>query len=468
MNMLNKNVVINLLLIVFLPSIFITNQPVNADGIAIFSIAKDIIQGYSISTWHIPVPPIFFPDITFFLIFNSIFNDVRLIHILAAIFFYTLFLFSLYLFVKDGDEKNIFFRVNIISILMIVLTTFFLKEKNLLYYLIQPIFIPGQHGSAAILSFIFYYFFYKKNTKEANNRFLIVYPFSLITFFTDIFFVIYLGILLFSSLIIYRSKNFFLDFIFILVIAFLVTYQNILFSDNITSHINTSLSNIFSFNFETKYLLAIFFINLFSTIIFFQANLNQLKVYKVFLLTQIILSILFICSATLNNIYIFRYLVLFFLINIIFIYELQKKYKIFDSLLSKSYLFFLFLIFSFLINFYPNNKNYDYQKELNCIDSYKIKESNLIAEYWSAKIIFEENQRKNNLLQIDSSLNRYYWLINSSWEYIYPQNLFSYLITRNLNSSLIDHKLSQLDFKERMCDGIIIKIKSEELNKLIN
>jgi hypothetical protein len=106
-----------------------------------------------------------------------------------------------------------------------------------------------------------------------------------------------------------------------------------------------------------------------------------------------------------------------------------------------------------------------YEDEISCLNQQEIKHSNIIAEYWAAKPIFEATNRQYNLWQVNRDLARFSWINNRSWERLYEDNGITYLIKSGVNVASLKNLDPNLQV-DLICNGTILAIKSSPSSAL--
>lgn len=480
MNKLNKNkhlsstpnLVIIFILFVFTSIAFVSARTYNSDAIGIYSIAKDIIYFVKMDGWNFPAAPFFFPDILLSIPFVYINKNPYHFHLLTS--FIQPFIFTLiYSYIRSKENGGNFiaiFNVTIISTLLIVVSgTLFLQQVKVFYFTIQPFFILGMHGFAALSSITL--FLYIKAPNFSFNVFNISFLLLIITplIISDLYFSLFFGSLLLMSAFTQKgptnNRNIIILLIFSLMTLLLFGFSYY-FNPSLTTQIGYSIK-IINFSNQIENFILIISINL--ILICLLLVLKKIKIetnnYSVITKTLLFISAFLLFTGQITDQYSFRYLIISFPILIIFLSEILLFH------INKKFLnlIYLILFISLSLFAYTNHPisfvSNAYKDEIECIKKLTLSEETIIAEYWPAKIIFESLNRQHNLIQVDREFEEFNWVNNKNWKYLYPDSKKTILVTAIINTSKISKILKNHKTKS-ICNGKILLINDHSSNVL--
>jgi hypothetical protein len=179
-----------------------------------------------------------------------------------------------------------------------------------------------------------------------------------------------------------------------------------------------------------------------------------------FVLTSLFASIFFMSLflsgfGLVKSVGLFRYLAVVMPISILLLNEIvvfmKRSYIIPSLFLSLTICCYIY------ISTEPINKlKRVYQEEIECVADVGANGTSLIAEYWSAKVIFESTNRIKNLYQVDSNFNTFNWIVNKKWSQIHLDTS-SILVTNGLSKTV----LKQIEEKyspQHLCDSKILLV----------
>lgn len=452
---------------------YIFNKNLNSDFIWAYSFNRDILNGVNISNWSFPpnyhflelvlsfIPTLISPNLDFYIFLISPIQILLLAFGLSYI-----------------QKKELNFFVNCSNIFLCTLTLFlfyrffdvllssiFLKDFHISFFLEQLFHNSGTHSLSAILAVIIYYkFFIFENYNNLKIKFYILF---FICSLSDIFFAVYLLSFLGIRFLYFRKilnfKTIILCFI-ISVVTIIITY---LLNPSLKIH----LSNSINITKETKDFVEIallsFVLFLLPTIFFYFLNIKKLLTNDLRCLFYgcFLIHLFNVSTGLTQNFFSIKYSAIIVPVTILFASILIKQLNL-KQLMSLTFLN-CFALFGFIINvlfFKPVSIFNSYDNEITCIEKIeKNKTYKIIATYWSGKIIFEKLDRKLSFIQITPFFYFYEWHYNNAWSDLRKEskNFGNFiLISEGINPQTIK-KLGNL--ANPYCNNKIYLIKNTKL-----
>ena len=456
---------------------------IKSDAIALFSLSKDLLSNISILHWYFPGPvPLMDLLVSIPLVFIlktpvfwcCVFNFIQQLAIIFLCIFFV------------DEKKKISVLTRWISCTYIICFVF------LLGWLIFGMsweqaagasFRPGFHLSTAISAL---FIFLLTTPKQSSVSFLKIFfmgLFSLVQGFSDVFFCYYFFLLNIPYFFIdkanlLRNRQWRLTVLFILIVSLIgvfLSYKiNPGLSTELQAHSDSAvfhiLPNLLGFIHVAKWqgILLV----LFSPLLFLYFAIKQNKQQIVILLTGIwLIGVASILSGLLiNSIGYFRYVCIYFPV---FVYVLMTLLppsflqKLADNLIVA----FCVLIVS-MGYFYANAHYYKmsfFSKKLSplitCSELKNPTKAVLVATYWPAKILFELSDRQMSLIQVQSDLQRYPWIVNPLWEKMIHRPTTVLIAIDEVNVLKIN-ALLKLPGSRSLCQGHLIELPLN--NRLLN
>jgi len=410
---------------------------VNSDAIAPYSFARDIIEHIPIWHWQFPAPPFTFPDyaVSLFIVFFlkqpwQWFLGSALAQPLTLILFLT--------FRKDktGLTKPIkFVGICYLFILIFVLGSIFFNHA----WIESParIVVLVHHMYAAIMAILLFLWTTPENNLKLNSKLFIFYSaLCFILAFSDLFFMVYFFALAFARICVYqttilRNLSWLVEMIILFLIALLGIYLNYRINPGFsvqlhqTTPLTTFAERLSGFVHITHLRGVILFFILPIVLLSLYIKKTQPSVEKntiaALSLGCIFIGIIVVGAGLITAIYTLRYLGIYFPAMIFIASQLttNKLYQIaVQPIISFGVILIAFIIGIFTLHNIPERfLAPEFSTLYSCPDFQQQSRGGIVvATYWPAKVLFEQNNRQFRLLQTDPTLEFiYHWIYNPEW-----------------------------------------------------
>jgi hypothetical protein len=447
--------------LILLPIGFVAMRGYNSDSIYSLSQARDIIQFGSLSGWIYSAVPFTVPDVILSIPLALLHQNPYVFYIISspvqiAIF---IFLYSIY-GSRVNQEKSwlaVFLATTIASVFLAFVGSMLLRDAY--YSIVEPFFVFVHHGFAAVFAVIFFLFLTANDFSEVKRSPLIFSVLLGLMVASDFYFGLYFGLLLVSTL---NAKNWKKVFIIstcfgmLSIAIFLLSWWL-----NPSLRLQVLNSGTPSEYDQLKVLFLLMGILVFPTasIMFLMYKKSCPIQLKNLYVALILTTLLIFFGGLIKDKYAFRYIAIAYPISIILLAQvilfLSEKNRFLLLLLSGALVTSLTLTSIF---YRGHHSSHIYRTEISCLNKINLPHSNLVAQYWPAKIVFESTGRQFNLWQVDGNLQAFDWINNKKWETLYPDNGVVLLVLEGLSNGVTDKVKSQSD-ATLVCDGKILLVR---------
>jgi len=447
--------------LILLPIGFVTMRGYNSDSIYSLSQARDIIQFGSLSGWIYSAVPFIFPDVILSIPLANLHSSPYVFYLISSPIQITMFIFLYSIYRSRIDQEKSWIEVLVATTIAAVFLAFVGSAllRDAYYSVVETFFVFVHHGFAAMFAIIFFLFFTANDFFEIKRSPLIFTVLLGLMVASDFYFGLYFGLLLVSTFNFKNWKKVFIvstSFGILSIAIFLLSWW---LNPSLRLQVLNSSSPSEYDQLQVLFLLmGILLVPTASFIFLIYKKSCPAQIKNLYVaLTLTILLIFF--GGLIKDKYAFRYIAIAYPISIIllaqFILFLSEKNRFLLLLLSGVFV----SAFTFVSIFYGGHKSsHIYRNEISCLNKINRPHSNLVAQYWPAKVIFESTGRQFNLWQVDGNLKAFDWINNKKWETLYPDNGVILLVKEGFNNEVTDKFTSQSD-TTLVCDGKILLIK---------
>jgi hypothetical protein len=443
----------------------------SADGIYIYSFAKDLVDGIPLTGWQTPPSPYFFPDI-----FLSI--PLLALHINPLTWFYlasTLqpMLFVLLMARHTRVSAEPFAAALTRSAILFIAgyALFYILGKTTWNVTASVFFMLGHHMFPALVALGLYW------SMESNARSFRYYMLAVILGFVT-------GL----------SDPFFLPVFAMLALAHLLVHKR-LAEIGYTGWVAASAALGIFINYRTNIALTIQAAN--NSGIPYDIMGNAVHFYHVvhargliFLLAvpclaichyftrrnraddqQLVLGVasllliaLMALSGVVRDIFQMRYLCALAPVYLYLAALSAMHFSLLDTLLERwkiSLMYGLTVIMAIgaFASPYKNPLSDPHRKLMDCAEITPLRDKPFLSEYWAAKILFEMRNRDLSMTQVTSDLTNYAWIFNSSWPSMVSSGRKSdsfVLLTLQISPRIMASLTPAV--RASYCDGLAVEI----------
>lgn len=442
-------------------------QGFNSDALYSYSQARDIWQFGSLRGWTFSAISFSVPDVLLSIPIAGLIRSPYAFYCLTAPL-QILLLVGLYAIYKsrtspDQDFINTF-ALTSISVAIIAIA-FSLMIGDAFYFTVEPFFIFVHHGFAAICS-IFIFLLCRKDDFASwrQNPILTALLLSALIY-SDFFFGLYLGTFIAATMNKKHPKT------IVVLIAFSLLCICIFVID---LYLNPSLGIQTAYSLFLKYDKWQIITN--ASLVIIPSIVLATYLYKKKLLSDDLRSLLIGCilvvyslclAGILKDLVGFRYLCIIFPITAFLLVEVLISANIRITTNVITLLLVAILSWSSYVYFQSKDRGQTpFSEELACIKELPLAHPTIIARYWPAKMIFESNNRKANLIQVNEKFERNNWIYNSRWSTIFPEENTSIVVTSELGPEILE-KL-QTNFATRLiCQNKLLLMEKSATELLI-